>query len=207
MNGGIRNALLWANHKPSVESLRKVVTNAVLALPYVAYDETKITLVMVAGHARSSAMKDKTFTAKIDSASETAAKYPVTGTDMEKDTKRIVKFWVELGEAELDNAEKRTSVAESFIQTFPKKVKKMKKKKEVRTVADVISLSKRKWQEHGSAKSTVSADIASRRFRKSTAPCCEELPCSFLLVPCRSERRDESAECTEVIHNRGWTVV
>uniref|UniRef100_A0A0G4I0B9 Uncharacterized protein n=1 Tax=Chromera velia CCMP2878 TaxID=1169474 RepID=A0A0G4I0B9_9ALVE len=122
---------------------------------------------MVAGHARSGAVKDKIFTTKIDSTSETAAKYPVTGTDVEKETKRIVKFWAELGEAKLDNAEKRTPVAESFIQTFPEKVKTMKKKKEVKTVADVISLFKRKWQEHGSTKGTVSANIASRRFRKA----------------------------------------
>uniref|UniRef100_A0A0G4HMJ8 Uncharacterized protein n=1 Tax=Chromera velia CCMP2878 TaxID=1169474 RepID=A0A0G4HMJ8_9ALVE len=120
MSSGTPDALLWKNHKPSVESLRKAVTHHVLSLPFIAYDKTQVTLMMVVGHARSGAVTDRSFTEKIDAASETAFKFAVTGSDAEKTVKKIAKFWEELGDAEKDSAEKRVSQIESFIQSFKK---------------------------------------------------------------------------------------
>uniref|UniRef100_A0A0G4GEH5 Uncharacterized protein n=1 Tax=Chromera velia CCMP2878 TaxID=1169474 RepID=A0A0G4GEH5_9ALVE len=124
---------------------------------------------MIIGITKSGAVDDKEFTAKIDCAAEMAEKYAATGTDQEKLTKKIAKlnFWIELANSIKDGAAKRTSQAESVIQSFSRYIKKLIKKKKIKNVADIVSTFRTKWQEHKTAKGTVSEEVASRRLRKS----------------------------------------
>uniref|UniRef100_A0A0G4FUT4 Uncharacterized protein n=1 Tax=Chromera velia CCMP2878 TaxID=1169474 RepID=A0A0G4FUT4_9ALVE len=121
---------------------------------------------MIIGTTRSGAVDDKEFTAKINCAAETVEKYAATGTDQEKLTKKIGKFWTELADSIKDGAAKCTSQAESVIQSFPRYIKKLIKKKKIKNVADIVFTFRTKWQEYKTAKGTVSEEVASRRLRK-----------------------------------------